>query len=226
MLARPGDSVGSGHVFLFLAMLFEPGQRIEIRHRPEVARCRQFALLKPAGMQQFLRNSPALDRRAWRISRPTIMKKEIRLNAFAMNCVAHQSPGLWTHPRDRTAEYNRLPYWIDLAKTLERGRFDGLFLADVLGVYDVFGSSPDAALAKRHANPGQRSAAADLRDGRRHRKSRLRRDLQPVLRTALSVCAADVDARPSHRGADRLERGDGLSRQRGPRRRQGQADRA
>src|SRR6202158_5944733 len=78
-----------------------------------------------------------------------IMNKQIRLNAFAMNCVAHQSPGLWTHPRDRTASYNRLPYWIDLAKALERGRFDGLFLADVLGVYDVFGGSPDAAL--RHA---------------------------------------------------------------------------
>ena len=77
------------------------------------------------------------------------MPKEIRLNAFAMNCVAHQSPGLWTHPRDRTADYNRLPYWLDLAKTLERGRFDGLFLADVLGVYDVFGGGPDAAL--RHA---------------------------------------------------------------------------
>src|SRR6201998_4671450 len=74
------------------------------------------------------------------------MSKEIRLNAFAMNCVAHQSPGLWTHPRDRTAEYNRLPYWLDLAKALERGRFDGLFLADVLGVYDVYGSRPDAAL--------------------------------------------------------------------------------
>ena len=55
------------------------------------------------------------------------MTKQIRLNAFAMNCVAHQSPGLWTHPRDRTAEYNRLPYWLDLAKALERGRFDGLF---------------------------------------------------------------------------------------------------
>ncbi len=74
------------------------------------------------------------------------MTKEIRLNAFAMNCVAHQSPGLWTHPRDRTSEYNRLPYWTHLARTLERGRFDGLFLADVLGVYDVFGGSPDAAL--------------------------------------------------------------------------------
>src|ERR1700746_1801234 len=77
------------------------------------------------------------------------MTKEIRLNAFAMNCVAHQSPGLWTYPRDPPAEYNRLPYWLDLAKALERGRFDGLFLADVLGVYDVYGNSPDAAL--RHA---------------------------------------------------------------------------
>ena len=81
------------------------------------------------------------------------MAKQIRLNAFAMNCVAHQSPGLWTHPRDRTAEYNRLPYWIDLAKTLERGRFDGLFLADVLGVYDVYDNSPDAALRNAAQTP-------------------------------------------------------------------------
>src|ERR1700745_174908 len=81
------------------------------------------------------------------------MTKQIRLNAFAMNCVAHQSPGLWTHPRDRTAEYNRLPYWTDLAKTLERGRFDGLFLADVLGVYDVFGNSQDAALRNAAQTP-------------------------------------------------------------------------
>src|SRR6201995_4106791 len=81
------------------------------------------------------------------------MKKQIRLNAFAMNCVAHQSPGLWTHPRDRTSEYNRLPYWIHLAKTLERGRFDGLFIADVLGVYDVFGGSPAAALSHATQTP-------------------------------------------------------------------------
>ncbi len=77
------------------------------------------------------------------------MEKEIRLNAFEMNCVAHQSPGLWRHPRDRSREYRRLDCWIELAKTLERGLFDGLFLADVLGVYDVFGASPEAAL--RHA---------------------------------------------------------------------------
>ncbi|MGH7052871.1 MAG: LLM class flavin-dependent oxidoreductase [Stellaceae bacterium] len=74
------------------------------------------------------------------------MPKEIRLNAFAMNCVAHQSPGLWTHPRDRALDYNTLGYWIDLAHLLERGKFDALFLADVLGIYDVYRGSPDAAI--------------------------------------------------------------------------------
>lgn len=75
--------------------------------------------------------------------------KQIRLNAFDMNCVGHQSPGLWAHPRDRSTEYKDLAYWTDLARLLERGRFDALFLADVLGIYDVYGGSPDAAL--RHA---------------------------------------------------------------------------
>jgi FMN-dependent oxidoreductase (nitrilotriacetate monooxygenase family) len=74
------------------------------------------------------------------------MPKEIRLNAFEMNCVAHQSPGLWRHPRDRSRDYKRLRYWIELAQILERGLFDGLFIADVLGVYDVFGGDARAAL--------------------------------------------------------------------------------
>jgi alkanesulfonate monooxygenase len=74
------------------------------------------------------------------------MAREILFNAFAMNCVGHQSPGLWRHPDDRSSDYNTLSYWVDLAKLLERGQFDGLFLADVLGAYDVHGGGPDAAL--------------------------------------------------------------------------------
>ena len=81
------------------------------------------------------------------------MAKEIRLNAFEMNCLAHQSPGLWRHPRDRSRDYRRLDGWIELAKTLERGLFDGLFLADVLGVYDVFGGGPEAALRQATQTP-------------------------------------------------------------------------
>ncbi|HBO6784276.1 TPA: NtaA/DmoA family FMN-dependent monooxygenase, partial [Pseudomonas aeruginosa] len=74
------------------------------------------------------------------------MPREIRLNAFEMNCVGHQSPGLWAHPRDRSSQYKDLEYWIDLARLLERGRFDGLFIADVLGIYDVLDGNGDAAI--------------------------------------------------------------------------------
>ena len=73
-------------------------------------------------------------------------RKQILLNAFNMNCVGHINHGLWTHPRDRSTEYNTLEYWTDLAKTLERGLFDGLFIADIVGVYDVYQKGIDLTL--------------------------------------------------------------------------------
>jgi long-chain alkane monooxygenase len=69
------------------------------------------------------------------------MTRQIRFNAFDMNCVAHQSPGLWTHPRDRSWQYKDIEYWTELAATLERGIFDGIFIADVIGYYDVYKGS-------------------------------------------------------------------------------------
>lgn len=74
------------------------------------------------------------------------MSKIIRFNAFQMNTVGHQSPGLWTHPRDTSWRYKHARHWVELARLLEDGRFDALFLADVLGVYDVYQGSADAAL--------------------------------------------------------------------------------
>ncbi len=74
------------------------------------------------------------------------MTREIRLNAFDMATIGHIQQGMWTHPRDRSLEYRTLDHWVDLARLLERGLFDGLFLADVLGVYDVYEGAPDAAL--------------------------------------------------------------------------------
>jgi long-chain alkane monooxygenase len=74
------------------------------------------------------------------------MSREIRLNAFDMNCVGHQSPGLWSHPRDLSYKYKDLEYWTELAQILERGKFDGLFIADVLGVYDVYQGSAEHAI--------------------------------------------------------------------------------
>jgi FMN-dependent oxidoreductase (nitrilotriacetate monooxygenase family) len=76
------------------------------------------------------------------------MAKLIRFNAFQMNTVSHQSPGLWTHPRDNSHRYKDPDHWTELAQLLERGLFDAIFLADVLGVYDVYEGS--AAAAIRH----------------------------------------------------------------------------
>jgi FMN-dependent oxidoreductase (nitrilotriacetate monooxygenase family) len=72
--------------------------------------------------------------------------KQILLNAFNMNCVGHINHGLWTHPRDHSTEYNTIEYWTDQARTLERGLFDGFFLADIVGVYDVYGANVDITL--------------------------------------------------------------------------------
>ena len=54
------------------------------------------------------------------------MSRESRFNAFDMNCVGHQSPGLWAHPRDRSWQYKDLEYWVELAEILERGRRTGV----------------------------------------------------------------------------------------------------
>ncbi|SQG00799.1 DszA family monooxygenase [Paucimonas lemoignei] len=73
-------------------------------------------------------------------------KKKILLNAFNMNCIGHINHGLWTHPRDTSTQYNTLEYWTKLAQLLERGLFDGLFIADIVGVYDVYQNSVDVTL--------------------------------------------------------------------------------
>ena len=73
-------------------------------------------------------------------------KKKILINAFNMNCIGHINHGLWTHPRDNSTTFNTLEYWTELAQLLERGLFDGLFIADIVGVYDVYQQSVDVPL--------------------------------------------------------------------------------
>ncbi|MGC5703992.1 LLM class flavin-dependent oxidoreductase [Pseudomonas sp. NFXW11] len=77
---------------------------------------------------------------------PATAKKKILLNAFNMNCVGHINHGLWTHPRDNSTQYQSLEYWTELAQLLERGLFDGLFIADIVGVYDIYQGSLDVTL--------------------------------------------------------------------------------
>ena len=69
----------------------------------------------------------------------------IHFNAFDMLVPVHQSPGLWRHPDSRIEEFDTLGYWTELAQTVERAGFSCLFLADIPGVYDVYGGNAEAA---------------------------------------------------------------------------------
>ncbi|KAL8792048.1 MAG: hypothetical protein Q9195_005389 [Heterodermia aff. obscurata] len=80
--------------------------------------------------------------------------KRLILNGFVEMCESetpraegsgHQSPGLWRHPNDESWKFNDIDHWVELAKLLEKAKFHGIFIADVLGGYDVYGASLDHA---------------------------------------------------------------------------------
>lgn len=73
------------------------------------------------------------------------LPRQIRINAFGMMSPVHHSPGLWRHPEDQSLRYTDLDYWVELARTLERGLVDALFLADSIGSNETHGGSADAA---------------------------------------------------------------------------------
>lgn len=70
----------------------------------------------------------------------------IHLNAFVADALTHQSPASWRHPGDRGRDYKDLDHWIELARTLDGAGFDALFVADGIGISDVYGGGPEAAL--------------------------------------------------------------------------------
>jgi long-chain alkane monooxygenase len=81
------------------------------------------------------------------------MAEPIILNAFTMNTVSHLNYGLWRHPDDQTWRYTDVDYWTDLAKLLDEGGFDTLFIADALGLLDVYGGSAEASLRTGAQSP-------------------------------------------------------------------------
>ncbi|KAJ6166967.1 Nitrilotriacetate monooxygenase component A/pristinamycin IIA synthase subunit A [Penicillium chermesinum] len=69
-------------------------------------------------------------------------KKQLIINAFAMQSPSHLNPGLFRNPGDKGAEYKNLKTWIALAQKLEAAKFHAIFFADVLGGYDPALNSP------------------------------------------------------------------------------------
>ncbi|KAJ5293680.1 hypothetical protein N7508_008501 [Penicillium antarcticum] len=65
-------------------------------------------------------------------------KKQLIINAFAMQSPSHLNPGLFRYPTDQGPDYKNIKHWIALAKKLEDAKFHAIFFADVLGGYDVY----------------------------------------------------------------------------------------
>jgi alkanesulfonate monooxygenase SsuD/methylene tetrahydromethanopterin reductase-like flavin-dependent oxidoreductase (luciferase family) len=65
-------------------------------------------------------------------------KKQLIINAFAMQSPSHLNPGLFRYPTDQGADYKNIKHWIALAKKLEDAKFHAIFFADVLGGYDIY----------------------------------------------------------------------------------------
>ncbi|KRB73339.1 oxidoreductase [Nocardioides sp. Root190] len=61
--------------------------------------------------------------------------RPLHFAAFVMNTTGHIVQGTWRRPTARQSDFNDLDHWVDLAKTLERGKFDAIFFADVVGLY-------------------------------------------------------------------------------------------
>ncbi|WP_101951856.1 LLM class flavin-dependent oxidoreductase [Mycobacterium sp. 3519A] len=74
--------------------------------------------------------------------------------------VSSHSVGMWRHPQDKVGwDYASPPYWQHLARTLERGLFDALFLADELAPYNSFEDSSDATVRYAVQAPTHEPAA-------------------------------------------------------------------
>ncbi|MCA1194256.1 LLM class flavin-dependent oxidoreductase [Saccharopolyspora sp. 6V] len=69
------------------------------------------------------------------------MPRPLQFSAFVMNTTSHITHGAWRLPEARQTDFNDLDLWVSLARELERGKFDFIFFADVVGLYGDHRSS-------------------------------------------------------------------------------------
>ncbi|MDQ1208315.1 FMN-dependent oxidoreductase (nitrilotriacetate monooxygenase family) [Acinetobacter baylyi] len=74
------------------------------------------------------------------------MKKRLIFNCFSMNTLSHIWHGLWRHPESKSIGFNDLETWIELAQLAEKGCFDAIFFADIIGADPGYQNSVDIYL--------------------------------------------------------------------------------
>ncbi|GLK69087.1 LLM class flavin-dependent oxidoreductase [Hansschlegelia plantiphila] len=73
--------------------------------------------------------------------------KKAHLLGFIQHGVNSHATGMWRHPKDKVGwSFARPPYWEHMARTMERGFFDAMFIADELAPYNSYRNSSDATV--------------------------------------------------------------------------------
>src|SRR5258708_38167741 len=71
-------------------------------------------------------------------------KKKAHLLGFIQHGVNSHATGMWRHPKDKVNwDFARPEYWQHMARTMERGLFDAMFIADELAPYNTYANSSD-----------------------------------------------------------------------------------
>jgi FMN-dependent oxidoreductase (nitrilotriacetate monooxygenase family) len=74
-------------------------------------------------------------------------KRKMHLLGFVQHGVINHASTMWAHPRDKVGyHWSRPEYWRDLGRTMERGLFDAMFIADELAPYTTYEGSSDATV--------------------------------------------------------------------------------
>ena len=74
-------------------------------------------------------------------------EKRAHLCAFIQHGVNSHATGMWRNPKDKINwDWTRPPYWQHMARTMERGLFDAIFIADELAPYNNYEGSSDACV--------------------------------------------------------------------------------
>ncbi|WP_411722095.1 NtaA/DmoA family FMN-dependent monooxygenase [Mycetocola sp.] len=74
--------------------------------------------------------------------------KRLIVNLFEMNTPGHITHGLWRQEGNQREHYKSIGYWLELARVAEDAGFDSIFLADVIGAYDVYRDSLEPAVTE------------------------------------------------------------------------------
>ena len=74
--------------------------------------------------------------------------KPLIVNLFEMNTPGHITHGLWRQEGNQREHYKTMGYWLELARVAEAAGFDSIFIADVIGAYDVYRDSLEPAVTE------------------------------------------------------------------------------